>query len=512
MKNIAVKVENIIKDFPGVRALNNVSLEVKYGEVLILAGENGAGKSTLIKVISGDYDSYFGKVYIDNILRTKESKTKKIAVIRQELNLVEELSVAENIFLGRLLKNRFGLIDWEKIYYEAKELLKKLNVENINVKEKIKNLSISQRQIIAIAKALSKKTDIIIFDEPTSALSENEIKILFKIINDLKSKGVAIIYISHKIDEYSYIGDKIAILRDGSLIGEIQKIKDITLDEIITKMVGRDISDMYPKERVDIGEKIFEVRNISLKHPKYNDRYVVKDVSFQLKKGEILGIAGLMGAGRTQLMLSIFGAYEGEREGEIILEKKGLDIKSPKDAIEHGIVMVTEDRMKKGLFLENDINFNVITVDKLLREISNKIGVLNFDRGKKLIRKYIDEIKVKVESLNIPIKNLSGGNQQKIILSKWLATNPKIIILDEPTKGMDVGAKVEIYKIINKLLKEGMSIILISSELPELLGLSDRILVMNEGEIVTEFSRENATQKKIMAFATGNFKRGEIDE
>lgn len=515
MAEVILKMNNIIKDFPGVRALNNVNFEARAGEVLVLAGENGAGKSTLMKVLSGvwAYPSYEGDIFVKEKLvrfkNTREAEHSGIAIIHQELNLVPDLTIAENIFLGRQFTNFFGAIDWNMLNFEAQSILDKLGITDIKPTDLVKELTVGKQQMVEIAKALSLNAEILVFDEPTSALTNREADELFRIILDLKQKNVCMIYISHKMEEFKKIGDRVAVLRDGKTIGDAIPISEITLDEIITKMVGRDIKDMFPKEKAKLGNKIMEIKNFNVDHPFLLGEKKVKNANFEVYAGEVLGIAGLMGAGRTELVSGIFGATPRDTSGDVIIEGKKAHIKSPADAINAGIALITEDRKLLGLFLDKSINFNTGTSSKTMKNLSNFCGVLNEYQEREITAKYFKELNVKAPSIDTIIGNLSGGNQQKVIIGKWVATKPKVLILDEPTRGIDVGAKVEIYKLINKLAAEGVAIIMISSELPEVMGMSDRILVMCEGELVANLPRETATKEKVAAYATGNLKGGD---
>ncbi len=508
MSEVILEMKDIIKDFPGVRALDHVNFQARRGEVLALVGENGAGKSTLMKVLSGvwPYPTYEGDIYIDGELKrfsnTKEAEKSGVAIIHQELNLIPGLNVAENIFLDRQFTNNVGAIDWNKLYSETGELLDKLGIDDIHATDLIKELTVGKQQMIEIAKALSLNAEILVFDEPTSALTNTEVEQLFKIINELKNQGVCIIYISHKMEEIKEIGDRVSVLRDGETIGETTKIKDITLDQIITRMVGRDISNMFPKKEFERGEKTLEVKNIEVAHPLLAGERKVKGVSFDAYKGEILGIAGLMGSGRTELVSGIFGAFPEESKGEVFVNGKKVEIKSPRDAIDHGIGLITEDRKKLGLLLNQDLVFN--TTLPSLDNVSDG-GIINNLEERKITKKYVELLATKTPSIDANVDTLSGGNQQKVVVGKWLATKPEILILDEPTRGIDVGAKVEIYNLMNQLVEDGVTVIMISSELPEILGMSDRILVMCEGELVANLDREEATKEKVMEYATGNF-------
>mgnify|MGYP003585287601 FL=1 len=515
MAEVILKMNNIIKDFPGVRALNNVNFEARAGEVLVLAGENGAGKSTLMKVLSGvwAYPSYEGDIFVKEKLvrfkNTREAEHSGIAIIHQELNLVPDLTIAENIFLGRQFTNFFGAIDWNMLNFEAQSILDKLGITDIKPTDLVKELTVGKQQMVEIAKALSLNAEILVFDEPTSALTNREADELFRIILDLKQKNVCMIYISHKMEEFKKIGDRVAVLREEKTIGDAIPISEITLDEIITKMVGRDIKDMFPKEKAKLGNKIMEIKNFNVDHPFLLGEKKVKNANFEVYAGEVLGIAGLMGAGRTELVSGIFGATPRDTSGDVIIEGKKAHIKSPSDAINAGIALITEDRKLLGLFLDKSINFNTGTSSKTMKNLSNFCGVLNEYQEREITAKYFKELNVKAPSIDTIIGNLSGGNQQKVIIGKWVATKPKVLILDEPTRGIDVGAKVEIYKLINKLAAEGVAIIMISSELPEVMGMSDRILVMCEGELVANLPRETATKEKVAAYATGNLKGGD---
>lgn len=506
-----LEMRDIVKDFPGVRALDHVNFRVKEGEVLALVGENGAGKSTLVKVLSGvwPYPTYEGDIYLEDELvrfkNTREAEEAGIGIIHQELNLIQDLTVAENIFLDRHPNNTFGSIDWEQLYSDAGKILDRLNM-NIDPTDILRELPVGKQQMVEIAKALSLNTRILVFDEPTSALTDSEINELFRVIRELKGNGVSIIYISHKLEEIKEIADEVSVLRDGSTIGDIADVDKITLNQVITRMVGRDIEDMFPKQDFEKGEKTLEVKNISVKDPKLQDKYLVKDVSFEAYKGEILGIAGLMGAGRTELVSAIFGVYDGNKSGDVYLDGTKLEIHSPKDAINNGIGLITEDRKEEGLLLDKDLPFNMTL--PAMKKFIDGISIKHLEEIN-VTEKYIDELNIKTPSVNVLVEKLSGGNQQKVVIGKWLITEPEVLILDEPTRGIDVGAKIEVYRLMNKLVEEGVTVIMISSELPEILGMSDRIFVMCEGEKVAEVSRQEATKEKIMEYATGSFRRGE---
>lgn len=440
--------------------------------------------------------------------RTKDAEEKGVAIIYQELNSITELTVAENIFLDRQFLTPIGTIDWSRTFKEAEKILDRLNIKEVKPTDKVKDLTVGKQQMIEIAKALSLNARIIVFDEPTSALTDKEISSLFEIICKLKKDGVCMIYISHKMEEIEQIADRIAILRDGKTIGDVTPVKEISLDKIISRMVGRDIKDMFPKEHFTKGEITLEVNNFYVDHPLIPGEKKVKNVSFKARKGEILGISGLMGSGRTELVSGIFGAFSHHSQGEVILDGKKLSIKSPIDAINAGIGLVSEDRKSYGLILGQSIKDNA-TISSL-DEFSNIAGIMNLEKERKIVNDYVEKLSIKTPGIDVKIDSLSGGNQQKVILAKWLNTKPKVLILDEPTRGIDVGAKVEIYKLMNKLVHDGVTVIMISSELPEILGMSDRILVLCEGVLVADIDRKDAVKEKIMEYATGNFKDKEI--
>lgn len=513
MHDVVLTMDNITKEFPGVKALDRVNFEARSGELLALMGENGAGKSTLMKVLSGvwPYPTYSGDIYIKGEKRqfsnTKEAEGAGIAIIYQELNLIPELSVAENIFLDRQVVNSFGKINWHKLISDTQDLLDELGIHDFKPTDKVNSITVGKQQLVEIAKALSLKAEILVLDEPTSALTDKEVEDLFRIIRKLKKDGVCMCYISHKMEEIEQIADSIVVLRDGQTIGEVTPISEITLDQIITRMVGRDIKDMFPKRTIERGEKILEVKNMSVAHATIPGEMRVSGASFSAYKGEILGISGLMGAGRTDLVSAIFGEDRQFTKGDVYIHGKKVNITSPLDAIDNGIALLTEDRKALGLFLGQTISFN--TTISSLSTISSKImGIINGNQERNIVNEYVEKLGVKTPGIETVIGTLSGGNQQKVILGKWLNSQPEIFILDEPTRGIDIGAKVEIYKLLNDLAAQGVAVIIISSELPEVLGMSDRILVMSEGKIVSEFSKENVTKEMIMEYATGSVQRG----
>jgi len=492
--DVILKLDNITRKFPGVVALNNVSLEVKTGEVHILLGENGAGKSTLVKILSGAYSKDSGEIFLNGnkveIKNPKHAQDLGIGVIYQELNLIPHLTVAENIFLGREFSYPAGLIDSKKIIEETKKLLSELNV-NINPNELVSSLGTAQQQMVEIAKALSLNSKILIMDEPTSSLTKNEIETLFKTIRKLKQKDVAIIYISHRLEELFEIGDRVTVLRDGSLI-ETKLIADTNRAELIKLMVNRDLKDHFPKREKQTGNEILKVVGLSTEN-------LLKNISFSLYAGEIIGIYGLLGSGRTELARAIFGADKIE-SGEIFIKEKPVKINSPCKAIKEGIGFLTEDRKTQGLILDLAVkeNISITSLDEL-----TSFGVIKLKEELRISDSYISELKIKTIGSNQDVRSLSGGNQQKVVFAKWLNSETNIFIFDEPTRGIDVGAKQEIYELMNKLTQNGYGIIMISSELPEVLGMSDRILVMHNGEITAEFENKDLTQEMIISSAIG---------
>ncbi|WP_428263387.1 sugar ABC transporter ATP-binding protein [Haliangium sp.] len=507
MSEVVLKMVGIVKDFPGVRALDGVDFEARAGEVLALIGENGAGKSTLMKVLSGvwPYPSYEGEIVVRGesmrFAGTREAERAGVAIIHQELNLIPELSVAENIFLDRQPRGFLGRIDWNKLFSDTAALLARLGISDFAPTDTVGALTVGKQQVVEIAKALSLEADVLIFDEPTSALTDKEVAELFRIIGDLKDQGVAMVYISHKMEELEQICDRVQVLRDGKTIGDTARIGEISMDEIIQRMVGRDIEDMFPKQAFARGDETLEVRHLSVRHPMLPDAKKVDDVSFTAYKGEILGIAGLMGAGRSELVQAIFGAYPPDQwEGEVLLGGEAVDIRSPRDAIAHGIGLITEDRKALGLVLGQSVLGNLTL--SALASFSNRLGVLDPRKERAIGRQNVDDLRIKTPGLDVAIDTLSGGNQQKVVVAKWLNTKPSVLILDEPTRGIDIGAKVEIYKLMNRLVEDGVTVIMVSSELPEIMGMSDRIIVMCEGKKAAELSRAEATKEKIMEYAT----------
>ena len=499
-----LEMKGIVKEFPGVRALDGVSFTLEKGEFHSLVGENGAGKSTLMKVLSGVYPAgtYEGEILINGEPRhfrnIRDSENAGVAIIFQELSLVKELTVGENIFLGQE-PARLGIINWTELYHRASKLLSDLHLE-IDPREQVGNLGIGQQQLVEIAKALSKNASILVLDEPTAALTESEVETLFTILRKLKSRDVGMIYISHKLDEVFEMSDRITVLRDGKTVGT-QPASELTKDQVIAKMVGRDVGDIFPKSKHELGEVALEIRDLTVYSPDVADKKLVDNISFSVRKGEVLGIAGLMGAGRTELLMAIFGAWQGKYNREIYVEGKSVSITSPLGAIEHKIGFVTEDRKRFGLILPQTILDNMTLAG--LRSISGKF-LTNRTRETIAANGPMKSLRIKANSPLTVTGTLSGGNQQKVVLGKWLLTGPKILFLDEPTRCIDVGAKQEIYAEINKLAEQGMAIVLVSSELPEVLGLSDRVIVLHEGKKTGEFTRADATPERVMHAATGN--------
>ncbi len=492
---LALEMRHISKTYPGVRALDDVSLEVRQGEIHAVVGENGAGKSTLMKILAGAQPKDSGEILIDgkpvHIETPQQAMDLGVSIIYQEFNLVPYLNAAENIFLGREPRAALpGFVDFKTMYREAQQIIDRLGVP-INVRTPVNRLSVAQQQMVEIAKATSRKSKIIVMDEPSATLTEHELQSLFNLMRQLKAEGIAIVYISHRLEEIFEICDRVTVLRDGHWIAT-HDVKDVTREEIIRLMVGRELKHMIPKEQAEIGEPALRVRNLSRKG-------VLHDINITVHKGEVLGIAGLVGAGRTELARCIFGADPFE-SGTVELFGKPVRIKSPQDAIRMGIGLVTEDRKAQGLILGMVVREN-ITLANL-----PAVSAFNFilaAREREVARKYVDDLQIKTPSIEQIVQNLSGGNQQKVVLAKWLFTNSKVLIFDEPTRGIDVGAKTEIYQLMNELARKGVAIIMISSELPEILGMSDRIVVMHEGRVTGELTREEATQEKIMNLATG---------
>lgn len=501
MADIILEMKNITKVFPGVKALDNVNLKVKNGEIHALVGENGAGKSTLMNVLSGIYPhgSYSGRIIFmgkECKFRTiRDSEKEGIVIIHQELALVPYLSIAENMFMGNE-RAKSGIIDWDKTNGQAAQHLKRVGLKDYP-DVLIKDISVGKQQLVEIAKALAKEVKLLILDEPTAALNEEESNNLLKLLLELKKDGITSILISHKLNEVSRVADTITVIRDGATIETLTKgVDDISEDRIIKGMVGREILDRFPRRNPQIGDVAFEIKDWNVYDPLVDGRKLIKNVSLNVRKGEIVGIAGLMGAGRTELAMSVFGKSYGRHiTGTLIKNGKHIALHNVKQAIDNGIAYATEDRKTAGLILIDDIKWNVTlsSFDKI-----SKYQVIDDNEEIYAVEEYRKRLNIKSSSILQKVGDLSGGNQQKVVLSKWIMSQPDILILDEPTRGIDVGAKYEIYTIMNQLADQGKSIIFISSELPEILGMCDRIYVMNEGRIVGELSREEASQENIM--------------
>ncbi len=513
-----LQMQAITKDFPGVRALDNASFEVRSGEIHALCGENGAGKSTLIKILGGvyPYGTYSGSLRINNTEQqfhaVRDAEHAGIAIIHQELALIPEMTVAENIHLGKEPR-RFGVIDRHRLYHEAGELLSQFGLA-IPLQKPVCELGIGQQQLVEIAKALGRSLQsgnalLLVLDEPTAALTESEVDILRQILTRLREKGVACIYITHKLKEIFQIADRVTVLRDGKTVAtQSVKSPECTEDALISQMVGRELTALFPERQAhpptenasNQGDVALRVENLST-YPSEPPR--LESISFEVRRGEILGIAGLMGAGRTELISTIFGAYDGKWSGDIFIEDTPLQIHSPRAAIQHGMGLVSEDRKRYGLLLDVDVTRNMTLPSLGLSPDLTSYGIINHNAASEKSEHYVDSLQIKTTSLEVPVNHLSGGNQQKVVLGKWLMTHPKVLFLDEPTRGIDVGAKAEIHALMAKLADEGVAIVFVSSELPEILGMSDRVLVLHEGKITGEFTNDNLTQEEILRCAAG---------
>ncbi len=501
MSEYILEMRNITKDFSGVKALNDVNLKVKKGEIHALCGENGAGKSTLMKVLSGvyPYKTYTGDIVINGEVKkfhkVSDSEKSGVAIIYQELALVKDVTVAENIFLGKL-KNKAGIVNWNKTFAQAKKILDEMGVD-IDINKKIREIGVGQQQLVEIAKSLVLNADLLILDEPTAALTEHEVELLMKILNGLRDRGVTCIIITHKLNEVFEISDSVSVLRDGQTVGTCS-INETNEDDLISRMVGRQLTQRYPQAEREPKEMMLEVNNFT-----YEDgggRKLVDNASFYARAGEIVGIAGLMGAGRTELVTGVFGFVKGKTHGTIKVDGEEKKIKQPSDAINAGMAIVSEDRKHYGLILGQSICNNISLAS--LNQVS-KMGVLDKNKEFYESKKYSETIGVKASSIAMKVRALSGGNQQKVLLARCLMTKPKVLFLDEPTRGIDVGAKYEIYVLMNKLAAQGTAIVMVSSELPEVIGMSDRVLIMHESKIVGELNKDEVTQERIMVKASG---------
>jgi len=494
-----LELRGISKGFPGVQALSNVNFSMERGEVHALLGENGAGKSTLIKIISGVYQADQGQMLIDGqpviFHNPREAQRAGVATIFQELILYPELTVAENIFMGHAPRSRYGLIDWKAMRQRAQELLASLEIYDMDVDSRVGAMSVGKRQRVEIAKALSHNARILIMDEPTAALTEADVERLFSIVRLLKERGVSIIYISHRLEEIFMLADRVTVLRDGQYVAT-KAVRDTSESDLIQMMVGREIDDLFPKIPTQPGAVVLQVYDVA-RHP------LPRSVSLEVRAGEIVGLAGLVGSGRTELAHVLFGVTPAQ-QGEIRLDGQLVQIRNPGQAMRLGIAYVPEDRGNQGLIKQMNVREN--TSLAILRSIARG-GFIKRGEEKNLAERFVDELSVRTPSIEQVVNKLSGGNQQKIVVSKWLASKPKLLIMDEPTRGVDVGAKSEIHRLISQLASEGMAILMISSELPEILGMSDRVLVMREGRIVAEFSRAEATQERVGAAMMGEVYR-----
>ena len=510
MAKILLEMKNITKTFPGVKALNNVNLKVEEGEIHALVGENGAGKSTLMNVLSGiyPYGTYDGDIVYNGEVckfnKIKDSEEKGIVIIHQELALIPYMTIGENMFLGNE-RGKSAAIDWNETYGEADKYLKMVGLSESS-KVLVKDIGTGKQQLVEIAKAMAKHAKLLILDEPTSSLNEKDSQALLDLLLKFKKEGMTSIIISHKLNEVAYVADKITVIRDGSTIETMDKhTTEISEDRIIQGMVGRELTDRFPKRHnVKIGDVNMEVKNWTVHHPLYPERKVCDNVSINVRKGEVVGISGLMGAGRTELAMSIFGqSYGTNISGQLYLEGKEVHLKTVKQAIQNKLAYVTEDRKGNGLVLTNPIKINTTLAN--LDSISPR-KIIDKDKEYQVAEEYRSKLKTKCPTVEQNVGNLSGGNQQKVLLAKWMFADPDVLILDEPTRGIDVGAKYEIYCIINDLVAAGKSVVMISSELPEVLGMSDRIYIMNEGKIAGELSSEEATQEKIMSIIVNSGK------
>ena len=499
-------MKNITKEYPGVKALDNVNLKIERACIHALVGENGAGKSTLMNILSGTipYNEYSGQILYNNkeckFQKIHDSENLGIVIIHQELALIPELTIAENMFLGNERKNKLGIIDWNETFHQAAAAMKAVGLEE-STQSLIKDIGTGKQQLVEIAKAISKNVKLLILDEPTSSLNDEDSKMLLDmLIRFKKEKGITSIIITHKLQEVAYVADEITVIRDGMTIETIDNSNHaINEERIIKGMVGRELEDRYPKRDHIISDEImFEAKNWTVYHPIYTEKCVVDNISFHVKKGEVVGFSGLQGAGRTELAKSLFGKSYGSRiSGKEFIANKEVFLNSAKDAIVNGLAYVTEDRKTDGLILSESIAKN--TTLARMEKIADKKGIVDISKENNVAKEYVKAMKTKTPSIHQKVGNLSGGNQQKVLLAKWMFAGPEVLFLDEPTRGIDVGAKYEIYSIINDMVKEGKSVVMISSDLTELLGMCDRIYVMNAGKITGEFSAEEATQEKIMS-------------
>ena len=502
--HLTLEMRNITKAFAGVVAVNDVTLEGREGEVLAIVGENGAGKSTLMKVLAGVYPigAYSGEVIIAGtqcrFSSVGDAHAQGVAMIPQELTTVNAMSVAENMFLNHE-PHRRGVVNWDKLFADSRVLIDRFQI-GVDPRTAAGDLSPAQQQLMAIASAFSQEVRILILDEPTSSLTETETTTLFENITRLKQDGVLCLYITHRLREVFSIADRVAVLRDGHLVG-VNRVSDTSGPEVVKMMVGRTISDMYPKKVFSAGEVAVAVRDLTVFHQAVPDRKLVDKVSFEWRRGEILGLFGLLGSGRTELATALFGAWPGHVSGAVYFGDRRVQVNTPVEAVAEGLGLVPEDRKSLGLILKMVVRPNISLAS--LERVSRLGGVINSEAEIALVRRYVQEVDIRVPSLEVLASQVSGGNQQKIVVAKWLAKGLKMLLLDEPTRGIDVGAKVEIYNLLNHLVDEGVAVLLISSELPEILGMCDRIMVMCEGRLAGQMRREDATEELIMSLATG---------
>jgi ABC-type sugar transport system ATPase subunit len=498
-----LEMRDITRDFPGVRALDGVTFEVRRGTIHALVGENGAGKSTLIKILGGVHPrgTYGGTVVLEGREQAfdgvRDAERAGIAVIHQELALVRQLSVAENLFLGAERLRAPGVVDWPRTHREARAVLALVGLD-VNPATRVADLGVGAQQLVEIARALARDARLLVLDEPSAALAESETETLLRILADLRSRGVSAIYISHRLGEVRRIADRVTVLRDGRTVCT-DDIAEMTEERMVRSMVGRDLAHMYPHREREPGETVLAVKGWTVEDPA-DGRAVVRDVSFDVRRGEILGIAGLVGAGRTELVMSLFGAWGRVRAGTLRVEGRALDVRTPRAAIAHGLGLVTEDRKRYGLVPGMDVKQNATLAS--LRRVS-RAGVLDHPAEARLAGRYASELRVRTPSLEKRVGDLSGGNQQKVLIARGLLAEPRVLFLDEPTRGIDVGAKVEVYEILNDLVDRGVCVVFVSSELPEVLGMSDRVLVMREGRVAAELRRSEASEERVMRFATG---------
>ncbi|WP_377887996.1 sugar ABC transporter ATP-binding protein [Alkalihalobacillus sp. R86527] len=487
-----LEMRDITKSFGSIKVLKGINLSVKEGEIVALLGENGAGKSTLMKILAGVHEPTSGEIYLSekavSIHGPKHSQELGVSIIHQEFNLIPDLTVAENIFLGREKQKIRGIIHWNDMHRETNELLKKVGLSRLDPAQLISECSIAERQLIEIAKALSFKSSVLIMDEPTATLNNEDTQTLLNLMKALAEEGLGIIFITHRLEEVSIVADRIVVLRDGEYIGS-EAVANVSKDDMVSMMVGRDITDLFPERTIPSDDEVLQVKNLSIREGLY-------DVSLTVRKGEVLGVAGLMGSGKSELSKALFGLHKHQTGSVTMMNQK---VTTPKEAIDAGIALVTDDRKSEGVILDLSVYENLLL--PFYRRIS-RTGILKKTQMDSIVSKWIKDLRIKVHAPNVEVNTLSGGNQQKVVLGKWLQMNPNLLILNEPTRGIDIGAKTEIYKIIHDLTEEGISVILISSEMPELLGMANRIIVMNEGRITGELDVEEATQEKIFYYAT----------